>query len=71
MNERVTLLRQRSLEAEAYISAERAELLTEFYRTSGNSSVPVQRAMAFKYILAHKEVCINEGELIVGDRGLW
>ncbi|MCK4773058.1 MAG: glycyl radical protein, partial [Candidatus Latescibacteria bacterium] len=29
----------------------------------------VQRALAFKYILEHKEICINPGELIVGERG--
>ena len=69
MNERVTRLRQRSLETEAYISSERADLITEFYRTAGNSSVPVQRALAFKYILERKEICINVGELIVGERG--
>lgn len=69
MNERVTMLRQRSLETEANISAERAELITEFYRSAGNTSVPVQRAMAFKYLLEHKEICLNEGELIVGERG--
>ncbi|MHB8072183.1 trans-4-hydroxy-L-proline dehydratase [Desulfosporosinus fructosivorans] len=69
MNERVTMLRQRSLETEAYISAERAELLTEFYRASGNFSIPVKRALAFKYLLEKKKICINEGELIVGERG--
>ncbi|HUX46680.1 MAG TPA: trans-4-hydroxy-L-proline dehydratase [Desulfosporosinus sp.] len=69
MNERVTMLRQMSLETEAYISAERAELMTEFYRLAGNSSVPVRRALAFKYMLERKEVCINPGELIVGERG--
>lgn len=69
MNERVTKLRQRSLETEAYISAERAELMTEFYRSAGNSSVPVRRALAFKYMLERKEICINPGELIVGERG--
>jgi len=69
VNERVTKLRQQSLDAEVYISSERAELLTEFYRTARSSSVPVQRALAFKYILEHKEICINEGELIIGERG--
>ncbi len=69
MNERVTMLRQRSLETEAYISSERAELLTEFYRATGNYSVPVKRALSFKYLLENKEICINEGELIVGERG--
>ena len=69
MNERVTILRQLSLETEAYISAERAELMTEFNHSAGNSSVPVRRALSFKYILEHKEICINPGELIVGERG--
>ena len=69
MNERVAMLRRTSLETEAYISAERAELMTEFYRSAGNSSVPVRRALAFKYMLERKEICINEGELIVGERG--
>ncbi|WP_407312535.1 trans-4-hydroxy-L-proline dehydratase [Desulfosporosinus sp. SB140] len=69
MNERVTKLRQQSLETEAYISAERAELMTEFYHTAGNTSVPVRRALAFKYMLERKEICINPGELIVGERG--
>ncbi|WP_088225906.1 trans-4-hydroxy-L-proline dehydratase [Desulfosporosinus sp. FKB] len=69
MNERVTMLRQQSLETEAYISAERAELMTEFYRQANNTSVPVRRALAFKYMLERKEICLNPGELIVGERG--
>lgn len=69
MNERVTLLRQQSLDTEAYISAERAELMTEYYLKAGNASVPVQRALAFKYLLEHKGICINKGELLVGERG--
>ena len=56
MNERVTMLRQRSLETEANISAERAELITDFYRSAGHTSVPVQRALAFKYLLY---ICID------------
>ena len=31
--------------------------------------MPVCRALAFKYLLEHKQICINEGELIVGERG--
>ena len=31
----------------------------------GAEPVPVQRAMAFQYILEHKAICINKGELIV------
>jgi formate C-acetyltransferase len=32
-------------------------------------STPVKRALALKYILKHKSICINDGELIVGERG--
>jgi pyruvate formate-lyase/glycerol dehydratase family glycyl radical enzyme len=71
MNERIARLRRQSIEAEPVISMERALLLTRFY--SGGQAerhpVPVARAMAFKYILDHKSLCINPGELIVGERG--
>lgn len=61
----------RSLNAENRISAERALLITEFYQSgmADAEPVPVQRALAFKYILEHKYICVNEGELIVGERG--
>ena len=32
-------------------------------------SAPVKRAKAFEYLLRNKTICINEGELIVGERG--
>jgi formate C-acetyltransferase len=71
MNERITKLRKQSLEAIPTISAERAQLITEFYQSNHAQtvSVPVRRALAFKHILANKKICINEGELIVGERG--
>lgn len=71
MNNRIKTLRQRSLDAVPTISLERAELLTEFYNSgkSDGISVPVARALAFKYILENKELYIGEGELIVGERG--
>ncbi len=71
MNERIKRLRARSLEAEPSISMERAELLTEFYRQdiSGRVSVPVSRALAFKYLMENKTIFIGEDELIVGERG--
>jgi pyruvate formate-lyase/glycerol dehydratase family glycyl radical enzyme len=71
MNERVTKLRKQSVETRPYISTERAELITEFYRgdTAMRVSVPVCRALAFKYLMERKAICINEGELIVGERG--
>jgi len=70
MTERVRKLRQQSLETVESISIERAELLTEFYKQNlGLMSIPVQRAMAFAYLLEHKHIDIYEGELIVGEKG--
>ncbi len=71
MTERIEQLREASLKAVNRLSAERGLLVTQFYKelSSAQYSVPVQRAMAFEYILEHKSICINEGELIVGERG--
>jgi len=70
MTERVARLRQQSLDAIPTISTERAELMTEFYRQDlGPVSAPVRRALAFQYLMEHKTICINEGELIVGEKG--
>ncbi len=71
MTERIKKLREQSLNAVNRISAERALLITEFYQSgiADAEPVPVQRALSFKYILEHKYICINEGELIVGERG--
>ena len=71
MNERISMLREQSLNAEPKLSIERAELLTEFFK-SGQAekvSIPVSRALAFKHILGNKVLCVNDGELIVGERG--
>ncbi|MBU4493701.1 MAG: glycyl radical protein [Acidobacteria bacterium] len=71
MNKRIHRLREQSLTVKPGISVERARLLTEFYTDpeSASLSVPVCRAAAFRHIMANKTVCINEGELIVGERG--
>jgi formate C-acetyltransferase len=69
-SERVARLRQQSLDAVPTISTERAELLTEFYRQPTElMSAPMRRARAFQYLMEHKTICINEGELIVGEKG--
>jgi formate C-acetyltransferase len=70
MNARTEALRRRSLETAPSITAERALLLTEFYRENeGRWSVPVMRARAFLHLCERKTVYIGEGELIVGERG--
>ncbi len=71
MNERVRRLREQSVETRPYLSTERAELITAFYKSEvpRQVSVPVCRAMAFKYVMQNKTICINDGEWIVGERG--
>jgi formate C-acetyltransferase len=53
------------------IDPERAILLTQFYQSdiSNGLSIPVERALAFKNLLENKIICINPGELIVGEKG--
>jgi formate C-acetyltransferase len=71
MNKRIKKLRQQSLEAKPTLSPERAGLMTEFYKSDICFSVspPVRRAFSFKYLLENKKICLNPGELIVGERG--
>lgn len=71
MNNRIKKLREQSVNTKPFISTERALLLTQFYKSpkAKKVSIPVKRALAFKYILENKKININEGELIVGERG--
>lgn len=71
MNHRIEKLRNQSLQATPKISLERALLITEFYQKdiAFKETPPVRRAKAFKYLLDNKKLCINKGELIVGERG--
>ncbi|MCF7709410.1 MAG: glycyl radical protein [Verrucomicrobia bacterium] len=72
MTSRTEKLRLQSLEAQPCISHERAELITEFYRENeGRYSIPVMRALAFRYICERKTIYIGDDELIVGERGPW
>ncbi|WP_075075104.1 trans-4-hydroxy-L-proline dehydratase [Longilinea arvoryzae] len=70
MTERVAHLRRQSLDARPTLSAERAELMTDFYhQQSGLLSAPVLRALSFEYLMEHKTLYIGAGELIVGEKG--
>ncbi len=70
MEERVKKLREKSINTQPYMSLERAQLVTEAYQKyAGKVSFPILRALTFKHILENKSICINEGELIVGERG--
>jgi pyruvate formate-lyase/glycerol dehydratase family glycyl radical enzyme len=71
MTPRIQQLREQSLNAVNRVSAERALLVTEFHKTiqAQQVSTPVRRALSLKYILENKFICINNDELIVGERG--
>jgi pyruvate formate-lyase/glycerol dehydratase family glycyl radical enzyme len=71
LTKRVQRLREQSVSTKPYICTERAELLTDFYQSGGADTVsaPMARALAFKHILENKTIIINDGELIVGERG--
>ena len=71
MNDRIKKLREQSINSVPCITSERASLVTEFYKSDKAQSVsaPVKRALAFKYVMDNKKININEGELIVGERG--
>ena len=72
MKDRVRKLRERSVKTKPYVTPERAILMTEFYAGDGarqSTSAPVRRALALKYLLEHKQIFIDDGELIVGERG--
>jgi formate C-acetyltransferase len=70
ISHRVIALRQQSLSAQASLSSERAELITNFYKQFNSlSSTPVFRAKVFEYLMENKTICIIDGELIVGEKG--
>ena len=71
LSKRIQTLREQSLNTVEKLSPERAQLLTEFYKSdeSRELSYPIRRALAFEYILKNKKLYIGDGELIVGERG--
>jgi pyruvate formate-lyase/glycerol dehydratase family glycyl radical enzyme len=71
MNERIRKLRNKSLSIKPYVSSERALLITEFYESgmAARVSIPVARALVFDYILKKKKIYVDDGELIIGERG--
>ena len=60
MNERIVRLRQRSFSTSPALSIERALLETEFYKEHyGKHSMPVLRALFFKYLCEKKTIHIG------------
>ena len=70
MNERIKKLREQSVSIDPRIYMERADLMTDAYlEHEGSVSIPEMRALAFKHFMENKTLCINDGELIVGEKG--
>jgi len=70
ISERVRKLRKQSLDAKPFISTNRAELVTEVYKSNFEKmSEPIKRALVFKHLMENKPIYIGDGELIVGEKG--
>lgn len=71
LNERIAKLRQESVNSKVRISSERVKIITDFYKSgiAKGKSIPVQRAMAFKYLMERASLPVEEGQLVVGIRG--
>ncbi|MEM2730194.1 MAG: pyruvate formate lyase family protein, partial [Candidatus Korarchaeum sp.] len=71
INERIAKLREESVNSMVKVSLERAKIITEFYKSDlpKGKSIPVQRALAFKYLMERVSLPVEEGQLIVGLRG--
>ncbi|MBI6874357.1 trans-4-hydroxy-L-proline dehydratase [Clostridium aciditolerans] len=70
MTERVKKLRAQSVNAIPRISMERAIIEDEVYKKyEGSVPTPILRALVLKELMSRKQLCINDGELIVGERG--
>jgi len=69
MNERVRMLRARSITTEPAICMERALIETETYRQyEGRVSIPELRALALYNYMDKRTLYLGEGELIVGEK---
>ena len=70
MTHRVQQLRAQSENTAPRLSLERATLVTQAYEMyEGRVSVPELRALTLLHIVKNKRLCINAGELVVGEKG--
>lgn len=70
MNERIRMLRAKSLNTAPHLYMERAKIVTETYKEyEGTVSIPELRALSFKNFMEKKTINIDSGELIVGEKG--
>ncbi len=70
MNQRIKALRETSLNTQARLYMERADIMTDAYQKyEGTVSIPEMRAIAFREFMSRKTLYIGAGELIVGEKG--
>lgn len=70
MNDRIRRLRRISTTTQPHIYIERAVLETEAYQKyEGEVSIPELRALVLKHFFTNKTISIDDGELIVGEKG--
>lgn len=70
MNQRIKKLRHKSENTVPNIYMERAKLMTDAYKKyEGSVSIPEMRALSMLEIFKNKKITIEDGELIVGDKG--
>ncbi len=67
VSQRVNTLLQELLSSRPELEADRAVLITEAYRKSGDLPIVLRRAKAFAHILRRLPIVIRPGELIVGS----
>ena len=65
---RIKSLRQKTLSAERFLSAEQAEIITKVYRENEDLPVILKRAKALARALTDISITIDPEELIVGNR---
>ena len=69
LNERVQMLRERSMLTEPAICMERALIETETYKQyEGKVSIPELRALSLFRYMENRSLYLGEGELIVGEK---
>ena len=67
---RIALLRQASYQTAPFLSVERAQIVTRFYRQNQERyPTPVLRALCFRELCLKQTIYIGDQELIVGERG--
>lgn len=69
ISKRIETLKDKALHATPTVSLDRARLVTEFYKQPSMEPFMLRRAHLFEYILANKEIYIDDEAILVGNHG--